>query len=90
MNDRNEVGHWEIDAVSYNIDCRFCEPHSPWQRGQIENLDRQFRWWFPRGTDLAVVSPVDAAHAATIVNAQRRRSPNNQSPTALYTALIAQ
>ncbi len=34
-----------------NIDVWFCDPHSPWQRGQIENLNRQARWWFPRGTD---------------------------------------
>jgi len=86
----SEWAEWETIAVSYNIDCWFCEPHSPWQRGQIENLNRQFRWWFPRGTDLAVVSPVDAAHAATIVNAQRRRSLNNQNPTALYTAITVQ
>ncbi|MFV0523337.1 MAG: IS30 family transposase [Acidimicrobiales bacterium] len=37
-------------------DCWFCEPHSPWQRGQIENLNRQYRFWFPRGTDLAAVA----------------------------------
>jgi len=57
---------------------------------EIKNLNRQFRWWFPRGTDLAVVSPAAAAHAVTIVNGQRRRSLNNQSPTALYAALSVQ
>jgi transposase, IS30 family len=86
----SEWAEWETIADSYGIDCWFCEPHSPWQRGQIENLNRQFRFWFPRGTDLAAVSPADAAHAATIVNGQRRRSLNNQSPTALYTALTVQ
>lgn len=86
----SEWAEWETIAVTYGIDCWFCEPHSPWQRGQIENLNRQFRWWFPRGTDLACVSPAAAAHAATIVNEQRRRSLNNQSPTALYTALTVQ
>ena len=86
----SEWAEWEAVAVTYGIDCWFCEPHSPWQRGQIENLNRQFRWWFPRGANLATVSPADAAHAATIVNGQRRRSLNNQSPTALYTALTVQ
>ena len=86
----SEWAEWESIAATYGIDCWFCEPHSPWQRGQIENLNRQFRWWFPRGTDLANVSPTQAAHTATIVNGQRRRSLNNQSPTALYTALTVQ
>jgi IS30 family transposase len=86
----SEWAEWETIAATYGIDCWFCEPHSPWQRGQIENLNRQFRWWFPRGTDLATVSPAQAAHAASIVNGQRRRSLNNQSPTNLYTALTVQ
>jgi len=29
--------------------------YGPWQRGQIENLNRQWRWWFPRVTDLSAV-----------------------------------
>jgi len=86
----SEWAEWETIAAGYDLECWFCEPHSPWQRGQIENLNRQFRWWFPRGTDLAAVSPADANHAATIVNGQRRRSLNNQSPTAIYTALTVQ
>lgn len=86
----SEWAEWETIAASYGIDCWFCEPHSPWQRGQIENLNRQFRWWFPRGTDLAAVSPAAANHAATIVNDQRRRGLDNQSPTDLYTALTVQ
>ena len=86
----SEWAHWQTIAATYAIDIWFCEPHSPWQRDQIENLNRQFRWWFPRGTDLAAVSPANAVHAATIVNGQHRRSLNNQSPTALYTALTVQ
>lgn len=86
----SEWAEWETVAATYGIDCWFCEPHSPWQRGQIENLNRQFRWWFPRGTDLGAVSQADADHAATIVNGQRRRGLDNQSPTDLYAALTVQ
>jgi len=86
----SEWAEWESIAVTYNLDCWFCEPHSPWQRGQIENLNRQFRWWFPRGTDLGRVTQADADHAATIVNGQRRRGLGNHSPTDLYAALTMQ
>ena len=82
----SEWAHWATIAVTYDIDCWFCEPHSPWQRGQIENLNRQWRWWFPRGTDLASIAPAAADHAATIINGQRRRSLDNHSPAALYAA----
>jgi len=83
----SEWAEWERLAATYEIDCWFCEPHSPWQRGQIENLNRQFRFWFPRGTDLAAVSQTGADHAAAIVNGQRRRALNNHSPADLYAAL---
>ena len=60
----SEWAEWATLAAICGLDCWFCEPHSPWQRGQIENLDRPFRFWFPRGTDLGGVAQADADHAA--------------------------
>lgn len=80
----SEWALWADLAATYNIDIWFCDPHSPWQRGQIENLNRQWRWWFPRGTDLAGVAPDTAQHAADIINGQRRRLLDYQAPATLY------
>ena len=85
----SEWAHWATIAATYSIDCWFCEPHSPWQRGQIENLNRQWRWWFPRGIRLDNIDQADADHAATIVNGQRRRHLDYQSPTMPYAAATA-
>jgi transposase, IS30 family len=85
-----EWGCWETIACTYGIDVWFCDPHSPWQRGQVENLNRQWRFWFPRGTDLGRVEPDQAAHVASIINGQRRRSLGYQSPAALYAAATVQ
>ena len=85
----SEWAHWQTIAATYDIDIWFCEPHSPWQRGQIENLNRQWRWWFPRGTRLDNIEQAHADHAATIINGQRRRHLDYQSPTMLYTAATA-
>jgi len=82
----SEWGCLETIAATYGIDVWFCDPHSPWQRGQVENLNRQWRFWFPRGTDLSGVAPAHADHVASIVNGQRRRSLGYQSPAALYAA----
>ena len=82
-----EWANWSTLAAHYSIDVWFCDPHSPWQRGQIENLNRQARWWFPRGTDLRLVTPAQAEHAANIINNQRRRSLNYRTPAELYAAL---
>lgn len=85
----SEWARWETIAATYEIDCWFCDPHSPWQRGQIENLNRQWRFWFPRGTDLSTVAPAEAQHAADVINGQRRRRLDYQSPTSLYNAVTA-
>jgi IS30 family transposase len=57
---------------------------------QVENLNRQWSWWFPRGTNLKDVQPAEADHVASIINGQRRRSLGYQSPTALYAAATVQ
>lgn len=82
----SEWANWADLVATYGIDVWFCDPHSPWQRGQIENLNRQWRWWFPRGLRLDNINQTDIDHAATIINGQRRRLLNNQSPTMLYAA----
>ena len=86
----SEWACWETVAATYDIDVWFCDPHSPWQRGQIENLNRQWRWWFPRGTDLGTVDQAEADHAASIINGQRRRKLDYESPAVLYAAATVQ
>lgn len=83
----SEWAQWPALVDGYGIDAWFCDPHSPWQRGQVENLNRQWRWWFPRGIELAGITPTQADDAAAIINGQRRRSLGYQSPAALYAAL---
>lgn len=85
----SEWARWPDLVDGYGLDAWFCDPHSPWQRGQVENLNRQWRWWFPRGTDLASIAPAHANHVASVINNQRRRSLSYQSPTTLYAALTA-
>jgi len=83
----SEWAQWPALVEGYGLEAWFCDPHSPWQRGQVENLNRQWRWWYPRGTDLAGISPAEADAVAAIINGQRRRSLGYQSPATLYAAL---
>lgn len=85
----SEWAEWETIAATYSIDVWFCEPHSPWQRGQSEHHNRQVRWWFPRGIDLGAVRPEHAHAVAHLLNHQRRRSLNGKSPAIIYAALTA-
>jgi len=56
----------------------------------VENLNRQWRFWFPRGTNLAIVDQAQVDHAASIINGQRRRKFSYESPAALYASVTAQ
>jgi IS30 family transposase len=83
----SEWAEWETIAATWGIDVWFCDPHSPWQRGQIENQNRAWRWWFPRGTRLDDLDQTHVDAVAAIINGQRRRNLAYHSPTELYHAL---
>ncbi len=83
----SEWAEWETVKATWGIDVWFCDPHSPWQRGQIENQNRAWRWWFPRGTRLDNLDQTHVDNVAAIINGQRRRNLTYHSPTELYHAL---
>lgn len=82
----SEWAEWATIAATYDIDVWFCDPHSPWQRGQIENQNRAWRWWFPRGIRLDNLDQTHVDHVASIINGQRRRKLDYHSPANLYAA----
>lgn len=84
----SEWALWEQLASLFNIEVWFCDPHSPWQRGQIENQNRAWRFWFPRGTRLDILDQDHVDAVAATINGQRRHNLNYQSPTTLYNHAI--
>jgi len=69
----SEWAEWESLVEGYGLACWFCEPHSPWQRGAVENHNGHVRSWFPRGIDLGAVTPQDADEVSAVLNGQRRK-----------------
>ena len=66
----------------------FCDPHSPWQRGTIENTNGIFRRDMPRKTDLSNYSARDIADLAWAINSTPRKCLGFQTPAEAFLANI--
>jgi IS30 family transposase len=51
----------------------FCDPYSSWQKGGIENGNKMFRRYFPKGTDFEKVSQQQIDHAFFRINSKPRK-----------------
>jgi IS30 family transposase len=61
--------------LSQTLDMKtwFCDPHSPWQRGSIENANGVLRRDLPRKTDLADYSQQDIHDIVWAINTTPRK-----------------
>jgi IS30 family transposase len=62
---------WETLAATFNISTWFCDPHTPWQRGQIENLQ----------PNLALLVPTRYTPRQPRPGPRRPRRRHHQQPT---------
>ena len=67
----------------------FCDAHSPWQRGSNENTNGLLRDYFPKGTDLANVSPEELQRVADEINDRPRKTLGWARPADLITHAAA-
>ncbi|MEM9899674.1 MAG: IS30 family transposase, partial [Pseudomonadota bacterium] len=58
----------------------FCDPHSPWQRGGLENANGRIRVDLPRKTDLSAYSDADLEDLVWIMNSTPRKCLGFKTP----------
>ena len=51
----------------------FCEAYSSWQKGSIENTNKLFRIFFPKGTDFRFVTQTEINQAVQTINEKPRK-----------------
>lgn len=75
-----ELAEYQRIQLALDTKLFFCDPHSPWQRGSNENLNRLLRFWFAKSTDLSVHSARDLRRVQDTLNRRPRPTLDYQTP----------
>ena len=84
-----EMAEWVTLEVNADIEVYFCDPHSPWQRPSNEHMNGLLRQYFPKGTDLNLVSRDHLRKVAIEMNGRPRKVLNWRTPAEIYNDLVA-
>jgi IS30 family transposase len=71
-------------ASSLGMKTFFCDPHSPWQKGGIENAIGRLRRFLPRKTDLETLGPADLRAAMHRYNTTPRKALGWRTPAEAF------
>lgn len=75
--------HREL-AETTGLTIYFADPHSPWQRGIMENTNGLLRQYLPKGIDLARFSQRQLDHIAWSLNTRPRKSLGFRTPAEVF------
>jgi transposase, IS30 family len=78
--------HYTLHQI-LGVQTFFCDPHSPWQKGGVENAIGRLRRTLPRKTDLKSISPVALAQFVQRLNNTPRKCLDFRTPTEAFSEL---
>lgn len=84
----SEMGQHAQFTVDTGVAVYFCDAHSPWQRGTVENTNRLLRQYFPRGVNYSPLTETDLDLVADELNERPRKTLDYQTPAEVLNDLI--
>lgn len=84
-----EMAEWVSLEVDADVEVYFCDPHSPWQRPSNEHMNGLLRQYFPKGTDLGLVSRQQLLTVAAEMNGRPRKVLGWRTPAEVYADVVA-
>jgi IS30 family transposase len=79
-----EMARHAAFTMATKVAVYFCDPHSPWQRGAVENINGLIREYFPKGIDFNTVTKGQIAKAEWRLNNRPRIVLDGQSPAEVF------
>jgi IS30 family transposase len=79
-----EFAHHHMMTQQTGADIWFCDPHSPWQRGTIENTNGIFRRDLPRKADYKDYSAQDFENLTGMINSTPRKCLGYKTPAEAF------
>lgn len=76
----SEMGDHAQFTIDTGVAVYFCDPHSPWQRGTVENTNGLLRQYFPRGRNYSTLTEADLDMVADELNNRPRKTLDYQTP----------
>jgi len=82
-NGKEFAGHEEV-ASELNIDFYFAHPYHSWERGLNENTNGLIRQYFPKGTDLRLVTEDEIITVQNKLNSRPRKALGYDTPNEVF------
>ncbi len=83
-----EIAQHKLFKKNTKVQVYFTHPYSPWERPKNENTNGLLRQYFPKRTDLSVISKDRLQFVQDELNERPRRTLDYRSPMEIFNEII--